>query len=63
MIVPLKIKKEQLKMLKLIKMLFKEVNPIPIKKALETMNMINGTLREPLLEMEEENAKELSQNK
>ena len=52
-------KEEQLKMLKLIKMLFKEVNPIPIKKALETMNMINGTLREPLLEMEEENTKQL----
>lgn len=52
-------KKEQIKMLKLIKMLFKEVNPIPIKKALETMNMINGYLREPLLEMEEEHTKEL----
>ena len=52
-------KKEQIKMLKLIKILFKEVNPIPIKKALETMNMINGYLREPLLEMEEEHTKEL----
>jgi len=52
-------KKEQIKMLKLVKALFKEVNPIPVKKALETMNMINGTLREPLLEIEEENKKEL----
>ena len=52
-------KKEQLKMLKLIKALFSEVNPIPIKKALESMNMINGTLREPLIEMEEANAKKL----
>ena len=52
-------RKEQLKMLKLIKELFRETNPIPIKKALETMNMINGTLREPLLEMEEENTKKL----
>lgn len=52
-------KKEQLKMLKLIKMLFKETNPIPIKAALEEMNMINGTLREPLIEMEEENRKSL----
>ena len=42
-----------------IKMLFKETNPIPIKKALEIMNMINGTLREPLIEMEEENTKKL----
>ena len=52
-------KKEQLKMLKLIKTLFKETNPIPIKKALEEMNMINGTLREPLIEMQEENKKTL----
>jgi 4-hydroxy-tetrahydrodipicolinate synthase len=54
-----KSKKEQLKMLKLIKALFKEVNPIPVKKALEKMNMINGTLREPLIEIEEEHEKEL----
>ena len=52
-------KKEQLKMLKLIKKLFIETNPIPVKKALEEMNMINGTLREPLIEMEEEHAKQL----
>ena len=52
-------KEEQIKMLNLIKMLFKETNPIPIKKALEIMNMINGTLREPLIEMEEENTKKL----
>lgn len=54
-----KSKKEQIKMLKLIKMLFKETNPIPIKKAMEKLNMINGTLREPLIEMEEENVKQL----
>lgn len=52
-------KKEQLKMLKLIKKLFIETNPIPVKKALEEMNMINGTLREPLIEMEEEHTKQL----
>ena len=52
-------REEQIKMLNLIKMLFKETNPIPIKKALEIMNMINGTLREPLIEMEEENTKKL----
>lgn len=52
-------KKEQLKMLKLIKALFKETNPIPIKKAMEKLNMINGYLREPLIEIEEENEKQL----
>ena len=54
-----KSKQEQLKMLKLIKALFKETNPIPIKKAMEKLNMINGTLREPLIELEEENEKQL----
>lgn len=52
-------RKEQIKMLNLIKALFKEVNPIPIKTAMEELNMINGTLREPLIEMEEMNKKEL----
>jgi len=46
-------------MLKLCKALFKEVNPIPIKKALELMGMCNGTLREPLIEIQEENKKQL----
>lgn len=50
---------EQLKTLKLIRALFKEKNPIPVKKALELMGMINGTLREPLIEMEEEHTKQL----
>ena len=44
-------------MLKLVKALFKETNPIPIKKALEKMNMINGYLREPLIELEEKHEK------
>ena len=52
-------KKEQLKMLKLIRELFKEVNPIPIKAALEEMKMIDGYLREPLIKMEKENKKQL----
>ncbi|MBP3920509.1 MAG: 4-hydroxy-tetrahydrodipicolinate synthase [Bacilli bacterium] len=52
-------REEQIKMLKLCKALFKEVNPIPIKKALELMGMCNGTLREPLIEMETENQKQL----
>lgn len=54
-----KSKEEQLKTLKLVKALFSEVNPIPIKKALEKMNLIKGYLREPLIEMEEEHAKTL----
>lgn len=52
-------KKEQLKMLKLIKALFKETNPIPIKKAMEMLKMINGTLREPLIEIDKQNEKQL----
>ena len=52
-------KKEQLKMLKFVKALFKETNPIPIKKAMELLNMINGTLREPLVELEEDHKKQL----
>lgn len=52
-------RKEQIKMLKLCKALFKEVNPIPVKKALELMGKINGTLRLPLTELEEEHTKEL----
>lgn len=52
-------RKEQLKMLKLVKALFSEVNPIPVKKALEKMNMIKGYLREPLIELEEEHEKKL----
>ena len=51
--------KEQLKMLKLIKALFKETNPIPVKKALELMNLSEGYLREPLIEMSKENEKTL----
>lgn len=52
-------RKKQIEMLKLCKALFKEVNPIPIKKALELMNLCNGTLREPLIEMQEDNTKQL----
>lgn len=54
-----KARKIQLKTLKLIKALFVEKNPIPVKKALELMGMINGTLREPLIELEEKHTKEL----
>lgn len=47
--------KEQLRAMELCGALFCEVNPIPVKKALELMGLINGTLRMPLSEMEPEN--------
>jgi len=53
-------RKLQLDYLSLINTLFIEVNPIPVKKALELMGMMGGTLRRPLTEMEEENAAKLA---
>ena len=52
-------KEEQEKMLKLIKTLFIDTNPGPVKKALELMGKIDGTLRLPLTQLEEEHTKEL----
>ena len=49
----------QLKALPLIEQLFCEVNPIPVKKALNLMGMEAGSLRLPLTEMEEANAAKL----
>ena len=45
----------------LIDALFSEVNPIPVKKALNLMGMEAGPLRAPLCEMSEENAKKLAE--
>lgn len=50
----------QLKVLPLVDELFSEVNPIPVKKALNLMGKEVGPLRGPLTEMEEENAKKLA---
>ena len=50
----------QLKYLQLSKALFLEVNPIPVKKAMNLMGMDVGSLRLPLTEMEEENAEKLA---
>ena len=47
----------QLKYLDFIHALFSEVNPIPIKKAMEFMGFRTRDLRLPLTEMEEEHAK------
>ena len=44
----------QLKSLPLIRALFSEVNPIPVKKAVELMGLCGGTVRAPLTELEEE---------
>ncbi|WP_310602858.1 4-hydroxy-tetrahydrodipicolinate synthase [Anaerosporobacter sp.] len=49
----------QLKYIPLIKELFCEVNPIPVKKAVEFMNLASGVMRKPLTEMEPENAERL----
>ena len=49
----------QLKAMDLCNALFCEVNPIPVKKALNLMGMEAGTLRMPLTEMEEANAQRL----
>ena len=49
----------QLEAIELIDALFCEVNPIPVKKALNLMGFEAGTLRLPLTEMEEANAAKL----
>ena len=54
-------RKLQLRSLPLCNALFSEVNPIPVKKALNLMGMQVGSLRSPLCEMGEENAKKLEQ--
>ena len=51
--------KLQLAAIELIDALFCEVNPIPVKKALNLMGLGAGTLRLPLTDMEDENAAKL----
>lgn len=51
----------QLEALPLINALFSEVNPIPVKHALNVMGFEAGTLRKPLTDMEEVNAKKLEE--
>lgn len=50
---------EQLRAIPLCNALFCEVNPIPVKKALNLMGKDAGPLRAPLTEMEEDNAARL----
>lgn len=54
--------KLQLEYLDLVKALFCEVNPIPVKTALNLMGMDVGFLRAPLCEMEEKNLNTLKQS-
>ncbi len=49
----------QLKYIPLINALFSEVNPIPVKKALQRIGFEVGSLRMPLTEMEPQNEKKL----
>ena len=42
----------QIKAIPLCEALFCEVNPIPVKKAVELMGLCGGTMRMPLTEME-----------
>lgn len=51
----------QLEAIELITALFSEVNPIPVKKALNLMGLEAGTLRRPLTEMEDATAAKLEQ--
>ena len=51
----------QTSLMGLVDALFCEVNPIPVKKALNLMRMEVGPLRLPLTEMEEKNAKVLEE--
>ena len=54
-----KASKMQLDALPLISALFCEVNPIPVKKAMEIRGCCEGELRLPLTDMTDENAKKL----
>ncbi|SHO50528.1 4-hydroxy-tetrahydrodipicolinate synthase [Anaerocolumna xylanovorans] len=51
--------REQLRLIPLIDALFCEVNPIPVKKAMNLMGFEVGGLRSPLTEMEEANTERL----
>ena len=51
--------RRQLEAIEMVNSLFCEVNPIPVKKALELQGRDIGVLRRPLCEMEPQNAKRL----
>ena len=49
------------RMLPLIKAMFVETNPIPVKKAMELMGLCSGTLRLPMCEISEQNQTKLQE--
>ena len=51
--------KMQLEMMDLVEKLFIEVNPIPVKNAMNMMGMDVGELKLPLVDLSEENAKKV----
>ena len=53
--------KMQLEMLPFVRAMFCEVNPIPVKKAMQLRGLCNGTLRLPLTEMTAANAAKLAE--
>lgn len=55
-----KARKMQLDMLNLCSALFSDVNPIPVKKAMEILGLANGYVREPLIELDEQKTKVLT---
>ena len=55
-----KARQMQLAMLPLVSALFCEVNPIPIKKAMQLKGYCSSKLRLPLTEMTKENARKLA---
>jgi 4-hydroxy-tetrahydrodipicolinate synthase len=56
-----KAQEANLKLMPLIRALFIETNPIPVKKACELMGLCNGALRLPMCDMEEANLAKLKQ--
>lgn len=46
--------RKQKEVLEVVKALFSDVNPIPVKKAVDLMGMCDGYLREPLIDLDEE---------
>lgn len=56
-------KEESLRMqkdaLELVKALFSDVNPIPVKKAVESIGLCEGYLREPLIELDDNKTRRL----
>lgn len=50
----------QLKMIELCNALFCDINPIPVKKAMEILGIANGYIREPLIELDNDKTKILT---